>query len=253
MICGVILMVIIAPRKIKIKICLSFVLIFILSTLFVSSKYVYNKTAVNVSLNKSSAKTIIIDAGHGGPDGGTSADDGTLEKDLNLQISHKLNNVLCSMGFETVMIRTEDISIHDDNAETIRQKKISDLRNRLDIINNTDDAIFVSIHQNHFSSSKYNGTQIFYSKNNRLSQKLAEAVRLPVISILQPDNTREIKKSGSEIYLLNNAQVPAIMVECGFLSNYSETERLKDEFYQQELSFVIAMGIADYFTETEDF
>ncbi len=246
-------MVIVAPQNIKIKIRLAFVLVFIFSALFVSSKFVYEKSTVNVSASNNSSKTIIIDAGHGGPDGGTSADDGTLEKDLNLQIACKLNDILRVMGFETVMIRTEDVSIHDDSAETIREKKISDLKNRLNIINNTDDSIFVSIHQNHFSSSRYSGAQIFYSKNNPQSQKLAETVRLRIVSILQPDNTREIKKSGSEIYLLNNAQAPAIMVECGFLSNYSETERLKDELYQQELSFVIAMGIADYLTETEDF
>lgn len=252
MICGVILMKIIAPKKVKIKFYLTFALIIIFSTLIIGSKYVIEKTAVDASAGSSSFKTVIIDAGHGGPDGGTSADDGTLEKHINLQIAHKLNDILQSMGVETVMIRTEDISIHDENATTIREKKVSDLKNRLSIINNTDDAVFVSIHQNHYSSSKYSGAQVFYSKNNPLSENLAEAIRLPIVSYLQSGNTREIKKSGSEIYLLNNAQAPAVMVECGFLSNWADTQNLKDENYQQRLAFTIAVGIADYFINTEE-
>lgn len=246
-------MKIIAPKNIKIKFSLSFVLIFIFSFLIIGSKYVIEKTAINASAGSTVFKTVIIDAGHGGPDGGTSADDGTLEKDINLQIAHKLNAVLQSMGIETVMIRTEDISIHDESSETIRQKKVSDLRNRLDIMNNTDDAIFVSIHQNHFSNSKYSGAQVFYSKNNPLSKKLAESIRQPIVSYLQNNNTREIKKSGSEIYLLNNAKTPAVMVECGFLSNRADTQNLINEEYQQKLAFTIAIGITDYFINTEDF
>lgn len=245
-------MKIIANEKIKIKFFLSFCLIIILTVLIFGTNYVIKKSAVDAAANSNTFKTVIIDAGHGGPDGGTSADDGTLEKDLNLQIAHKLNEILRSMGIETVMTRTDDISIHDNTAETIRQKKVSDLKNRLNIINNTDDAIFVSIHQNHYSNSKYSGAQIFYSKNNPLSQKLADSVRFPIVSYLQSSNTREIKKSGSEIYLLNNAQAPAIMVECGFMSNYAETQNLKDEAYQQKLAFTIAIGITDYFSDTED-
>ncbi len=246
-------MKVIAPQKIKIKFYLSLVLIFIFSTLFIGTKYVINKSAINASSNEKTYKTVIIDAGHGGPDGGTSADDGTLEKHINLQIAHKLNDILQSMGIDTVMIRTEDVSIHDDSASTIRQKKISDLRNRLNIINSTEDAIFVSIHQNYFSSPQYSGTQVFYSKNNPDSKNLAETIRQSVISYLQKDNTREIKKSGSEIYLLNNAQAPAVMVECGFLSNYNETQNLKNAAYQQKIAFMIAIGISDFLVKTEDF
>lgn len=244
---------IIAPKKIKIRFYLSFALIFIFSTLAVLSRISFSDTAVNVSANNNSYKAIIIDAGHGTPDGGTSAKDGTLEKDLNLQIAHKLNQILQSMGYETVMTRSDDNSIHDDSANTIRQKKISDLKNRLDIINNTDNAIFVSIHQNYYSSPQYSGAQVFYSKNNPHSKKLAESIRLPIISYLQTDNSREIKKSGSEIYLLNNATTPAVMVECGFLSNSNDTEKLKDENYQQKLAFTIAIGVVDFINETEEF
>lgn len=246
-------MIIIAPKKIKIRFFLSFALVFIFSMLAILSRITFFDTALNVSSDNRAYNTIIIDAGHGSPDGGTSANDGTLEKDINLQIAHKLNNILQSMGYQTVMTRSDDNSIHDDSANTIRQKKVSDLKNRLDIINNTDNAIFVSIHQNHYSDPDYSGAQVFYSKNNPHSKELAESIRYPIISYLQTDNSREIKKSGSEIYLLNNAQIPAVMVECGFLSNSSETEKLKDNDYQQRLSFSIAVGIADFIKETEDF
>ncbi len=246
-------MKVVTTVHIKTRIFLFGILTAIFGVITVGSVYTFTQSAVDASLNTVNYKTVIIDAGHGGVDGGTSADDGTLEKDLNLQIALKLNEMLNSFGVETVLIRDSDISIHDDSAKTIRQKKISDLKNRLNIINNTDESVFVSIHQNHFGESKYHGTQIFYSKNNPDSQRLADCIRMPVVSYLQPDNTREIKQSGTEIYLLNNAQSPSVMVECGFLSNTDETNRLKDENYQRKLAFIISLGIIDYFSKTEDF
>ena len=244
-------MKVVTTVHIKTKFFLLGILITIFGVLSVGSVYTVTQKAVDASSNVK-YKKVIIDAGHGGVDGGTSADDGTLEKNLNLQIALKLDEMLNSFGVETVLIRETDISIHDADAQTIRQKKVSDLKNRLNIINNTDDSIFVSIHQNHFGESQYHGTQIFYSKNNPDSQKLADCIRLPVVSYLQTDNTREIKQSGSEIFLLSNAQSPSVMVECGFLSNSDETNRLKDENYQQKLAFIISLGIIDYFSKTEE-
>ncbi len=241
---------IIAPTKIKVKFCLFIALFSILTGLFIGSKAVEKLSAVDAAAKNGALKTVIIDAGHGGPDGGTSADDGTLEKEINLKIATKLNEILQSMGVNTVMIRTEDVSIHDASAETIRQKKISDIKNRLKIINETDNAVFVSIHQNHFSDSKYSGTQVFYSKNDPLSQTLANSIRLPIITYLQTENTREIKQSGTDIYLLYHAQKPSVMVECGFLSNKEEAAKLKNDSYQQQLAFLIAIGIMDYFKNT---
>lgn len=242
---------IITSAKIKIRLIFAFILVFIFSILTLGTKYVIEKSAVNVSSQRTVC-TVIIDAGHGGVDGGTSAADGTLEKDINLQIAKKLNNILQSFGIETVMTRNEDISIHDSSATTIRQKKISDLKNRLSIINNTDNAVYVSIHQNHYSDSKYRGMQVFYSKNNPDSKLLAEKIRHPVVTYLQKTNTREIRQSGKEIYLLNNAEAPAVMVECGFMSNKNETELLKNEDYQRKLAFIIAVGITDYINSSEE-
>ena len=246
-------MKVVTTVHIKTRVFLFGILITIFGVLSVGSVYTFSQRAIDASSDTVRYKTVIIDAGHGGVDGGTSADDGTLEKDLNLQIALKLNEMLNSFGVKTVLIRDSDISIHDDTAKTIRQKKISDLKNRLNIINNTDESVFVSIHQNHFGESKYHGTQIFYSKNNPDSRKLADCIRMPVVSYLQPDNTREIKQSGTEIYLLSNSESPSVMVECGFLSNANETSKLKDENYQRKLAFVVSLGIIDYFSKTEDF
>lgn len=245
-------MKIVASKKAKTRFLLFVTLFTILGTLATGSAVISKRMAVDASIQNTSFQTVIIDAGHGGPDGGTSADDGTLEKEINLQIALKLDEILRSMGIKTVMVRTEDISIHDGTAKTIRQKKVSDIKNRLKIINETENSIFVSIHQNHFSDSKYSGTQVFYSKNNPLSNKLAESIRLPIISYLQTDNTRETKQSGTEIYLLYHAKSPAVMVECGFLSNQNETNNLKDEKYQQKIAFLISLGIVDYFKTTEE-
>ena len=244
-------MKIVASGCAKNKIILSFVLFLILGSLGFGTVIVSEKLAVDAASTKVN-QTVIIDAGHGGPDGGTSADDGTLEKDLNLQIAIKLNESLNSMGIKTVMIRTEDISVHDASANTIRQKKVSDLKNRLKIINETDNSIFVSIHQNHFSDSRYSGTQVFYSKNNPQSSVLADCIRQSVISNLQKDNTRETKPSGTDIYLLYHAESPAVMVECGFLSNINESKNLNNENYQKELAFVLALGISDYLNSLKE-
>lgn len=245
-------MKIVATVKTKTKLILFTVLFSVFAVLSAGTFYTVTHSTVDASLNSIKYKTVIIDAGHGGVDGGTSADDGTLEKDLNLQIALKLDKMLNSMGVNTVLVRDSDLSIHDDTAKTIRQKKVSDLNNRLKIINDSEDSIFVSIHQNHFGQSEYSGTQIFYSKNNPLSRNLSEKIRMPVISYLQKNNTREIKQSGTEIYLLYHAQIPSVMVECGFLSNPEEANNLKNETYQQKLAFLIAIGIIDYFTDTEE-
>lgn len=244
-------MIIVASKYLKARFTLLFSLILILSIIFGGS-FLWNMFSVSdVSSYVPKYTTVVIDAGHGGVDGGTCSENGILEKHLNLQIALKVNDFLKSMGINTVMIRTQDISIHDKTATTIREKKVSDIKNRLKIINETENSIFVSIHQNHFSQEKYHGSQIFYSKNNPESSSLADYVRQSVISVLQPDNSRETKQSGSEIYLLYHAKTPSIMVECGFLSNHEEAEKLTDENYQKKLAFLISLGVMDFINNTE--
>lgn len=242
---------IIAANKVKIKFMMTVSLVAILGVIAAGTYLIERFNTVETLSTNIKNMTVIVDAGHGGVDGGTQAADGTLEKDLNLQIALKVNNFLTSFGVNTVMTRESDISIHDSTANTIREKKVSDIKNRLNIIETTENSLFVSIHQNYFSQSKYTGTQVFYSGNNPQSSILADSIRESVIAALQPDNSRELKKSGTEIYLLYHAQAPAVMVECGFLSNSQEAEMLKNEDYQNKLAYFISMGILNYLKTTE--
>ena len=189
--------------------------------------------------------TVIIDAGHGGEDGGAEVD-GILEKDINLSIADKLADTLRLCGVRVTAIRDEDISVYDDSAQTLREKKVSDLKHRVEIVNGSENNILVSIHQNKFDNSAYSGAQVFYSSNNDKSRVLAESIRNSVVSLLQNDNTRELKPANSDIYLLDNATVPAVIVECGFLSNDEERAKLLDSGYQSEMAYSIAMGVLEY-------
>lgn len=225
-------------KNMIIIICLSVFISVLTSSLCVMS--IYQKE------NNEKKPVIIIDAGHGGMDGGAVGCDGTIEKTINLQISKKLE-VLCELfGYDVIMTRKNDDAICDDNCKTIRQKKVSDIKNRFKIIEENPDALFVSIHQNNYQSSKYYGAQTFYSPNSKSSMILAESIQHSIASHLQTDNTRQVKKSGTQIYLLYHTQSTAVMVECGFMSNKAEMKKLKDEEYQKEIAFAILMGINDY-------
>ena len=192
------------------------------------------------------SKTVfVIDAGHGGEDGGASAN-GVLEKDINLAVAQKLRDMLTLSGYEVKMIRDEDISVYDSDAETVREKKVSDMNNRVHMINESTDNVLISIHQNKFEQSKYSGAQMFYSSNNAQSEKLAESIRSSVTSFLQPDNKRELKKDDGSVFILKKAEVPAVIVECGFLSNEEEAKKLSSDKYQGEMAFAIYCGILDW-------
>lgn len=190
--------------------------------------------------------TVVLDAGHGGIDGGAVAVDGTSEKDINLAIALKTEAFLRAFGIPTVMVRVDDRSVHDESAKTTRQIKVSDIHNRMKLFENTSNAILVSIHQNHYSSSSVKGAQVFYSKNTQSSADLAEQIQGVIRTQLQPWNDRKIKPSGSSIYLLYQAKATAVLVECGFISNPEENTWLHDEGYQGQMAFCIAQGILQY-------
>lgn len=198
----------------------------------------------NFSLEKE--VTVIVDAGHGGIDGGAVAADGTAEKDLNLPIAMYLNSYLSALGVKTKLTRAEDISIHSENAVTVREIKVSDIHNRMKIIEDTDNCIFLSVHQNSYGDSKYSGAQVFYSPNTTASAEIADSIQNTIVTNLQPDNKRLIKKSTKDIYLLYYAAKPAVLVECGFMTNSSELAMLKNEEYQRKMAFSIAVGILNY-------
>lgn len=202
---------------------------------------VINRRATSVS--PQTVPYILIDPGHGGADGGASGADGTLEKDLNLAISFPLRDLLTVMGYRVGMTRTEDVMIHTEGT-SLRERKISDIRNRSAMAEKAD--LTVSIHQNKFPQTQYYGTQVFYSGNTAESLALADSVRTQVVQLLQPNNTRQLKRGTSDVYLLHHATRPMILVECGFLSNEAERERLKTQEYQRQMAFAVTAGIITY-------
>lgn len=213
------------------------------------SCFLYNNNISDVYKSEFDMPSVIIDAGHGGEDGGTSSDDGVLEKDINLSVSLYIAEFLKCSGYNVIMTRSDDNQIGDNSLPTIRQRKISDIRKRLMITKTYPDSLFVSIHQNHYSSSKYSGAQVFYSPKSPDSQILADMVQTSIVSLLQNDNMRKIKEIGTNVYLLYNCENPAIMVECGFLSNAAETKLLTTTNYQQKIAFSVACGIIKFLEE----
>ncbi len=190
-------------------------------------------------------KTIVLDAGHGGMDSGAVGVNGELEKNINLAIVKNLRDILLLSGFNVVLTRETDISIHDDGIEGVREQKISDMKNRLDIIQHSDECIFISVHQNKYTESQYKGAQIFYNTNNPDNRQIAQIMQ-DNFRLIQPYNNREIKQSGDELYLFKSTYVPAVLIECGFLSNPEEAVQLNDEQYQKKIAFVIYDGIIQY-------
>lgn len=193
--------------------------------------------------------TLVIDAGHGGEDGGAVGTSGVLEKDINLSVAKKLEGMLTLLDVDVVMTRNDDRMLYLPDQSS--RKKYYDLRNRKAVAEKYENPVFISIHQNKFPISKYNGLQVYYSDNNDGSKILAENVQSKTAAYLQPDNTRKIKSAGGSIYLMYNLECPAILVECGFLSNSFEENLLQDDVYQKKLAFVIFSAVADYLNNNQ--
>ncbi|MBQ9376152.1 MAG: N-acetylmuramoyl-L-alanine amidase [Ruminococcus sp.] len=204
------------------------------------------ETANYQASQKLDKPVIVIDAGHGGADGGCVSVNGKLEKDINLNILLSLRDMLNVLGYDARCTRETDRSIHDNGVEGLRNQKESDMKNRLSLINRFDNAIAVSIHQNKFTDEQYSGAQMFYCPKVTGSEQLASIMQKQFVSKLQPDNTREIKQVTDELYLLNNAKCPAVMIECGFLSNKEEADKLESPDYQHKVAFTIFSGISEY-------
>jgi N-acetylmuramoyl-L-alanine amidase len=191
---------------------------------------------------------ILIDPGHGGIDGGAVGYGGVIEKTINLSISLKLKSLFELSGFQVIMTREDDRSVHDAGSVTVRQKKVTDIHNRSKLLAKYPNGLFISIHQNKFDRSQYSGTQVFYSNNNVESRPLAQFIQSNVKELLQPENTREIKAAGRNLYILYHAASPAVMVECGFLSNRDEALLLQNPQYQSQMAFAIYCGTLDYYS-----
>ena len=187
---------------------------------------------------------IILDAGHGGEDCGAIGSNGALEKELNLSLSEDLTALLRGAGFTVIQTRTDDSALYDPTQGT-KHKKQRDLSARLEIAKQHPDAIFVSIHMNTFPNDTCRGTQIWYSPNDPRSVLLAQGAQDTVKELLQPQNNRKVKQATSGIYLLRHITIPAILVECGFLSTPEECALLCTEEYQKELALALFAAISE--------
>lgn len=234
--------------KTKIPHTLVFLACFIVAALAISLR---NGSVPAVSTAAvSERKTIVIDSGHGGADGGCVGVNGCIEKDINLAIAKDLEALLKLSGFNVVMTRSEDVSIHDEGVEGLRNQKVSDMENRLEIIKSYPDAMFISIHQNQYTEPEYFGAQMFYTTNNTGNFKLAQLMQ-ESFRELQPENDREIKLIDNDLYLFKNTNQPAILAECGFLSNGDDAANLSDSEYQKKVAFTLYKGVMRYYGSAE--
>lgn len=193
-------------------------------------------------------RTVVIDAGHGGRDGGAVAEDGTLEKHLNLAVAKELKALLESADIRVVMTRETDIELASPDSS---HKKADDLKARLNLALEYENAVFVSIHMNRFPVEKYRGLQVYYSENHEKSLVLARTVQTVSEETLHNTQDRQVKSAGDSIYLMAHLEIPAILVECGFLSNREETKLLKSEVYQKKLAMCLYASLIQYFSENE--
>lgn len=196
-------------------------------------------TALNVKI----PKTVVIDAGHGGFDGGAVSVYGVLEKDINLEISLKTEKYLKLLGFKVVMTRKDENAIADTKKE--------DMYKRLAILEENRDAVFLSIHQNLFSEQKYSGAQMFYGTQNSDSEMLAQIMQDTFKQNLNKNNDRQIKKAYNDLFLFKKAKQPCVLIECGFLSNFNEAKLLNNEEYQNKIAFSICEGLLKYYSLEE--
>ena len=194
--------------------------------------------------------TVVIDAGHGGEDGGALSHSGVQESSINLEISLRLNDLMHFLGVRTRMIRTWDIAVYTEGAQTIAEKKVSDIHNRVKMVEETPNALLVSIHQNNFPEAKYRGAQVFYAATEG-SESLAKQTQQYLATHVDTKNHRECK-AAKDIYLMKHVSCTAILVECGFLSNEAEEQLLRDECYQKKLASAICCSVIDYLEEENE-
>ena len=200
-------------------------------------------TAIAKSIPLQRSSTVIIDAGHGGVDGGATSYTGKIESSFNLEIAQRLNDLMHLLGIHTKMVRNDDISVYTQG-ETIAAQKVSDLKNRVSIVNATENAVLISIHQNTFPDSRYSGAQVFYGPEGE-GQTLAEELQKNLCETLNPGSTRQCKRAKG-IYLMEHIERTGVLIECGFLSNPAEEAKLRSSSYQKQLCCVIAATVSNF-------
>lgn len=246
----------------KLGFSLKLLLFFIASSLFIgAATYLLSDFrlpflncggSVNTNTDTLKYKTVIIDAGHGGEDGGASSAKGLIEKNVNLEISKLLCEMLRENGINVIMTREDDRLLYDRNSNYQGRKKKLDLAARLTIADTTPNAIFISIHMNSFTNPKYSGLQVWYSPNDPNSSTLAGLIQSNNKATLQPENTRKTKVATSSIFLLENATCPAVLVECGFLSNPAEAALFETDEYKQKVASMLFDSITEFLENSTD-
>lgn len=213
--------------------------------LIVFATLVSYTTTIPVS-NSITGKVIVLDAGHGGKDGGAIAKDGTVEKDLNLKIALKVKELLEKKNIKVILTRDSDKDLCDGEKETIKSRKVQDINKRIDIINNSNANLLVSIHMNSFPQEKYSGWQTFYKKNCVYSSEVAKLVQENIGKTTQIDNNR-VAMEINGVKIIEKSTIPAILIECGFLSNEEEAKMLNTEEYQKQIAEGIVNGIVQWY------
>lgn len=236
-------MLILSKKRIILILCMVLLSIYSFSFKVGSEIETIKTVAIPVS-----SKVVIVDAGHGSPDEGAESSNGVLEAQINLKIALKLQNLLEQSGCTVILTRSDENGIYDANSNSIREKKISDIKNRVEIGNNSNADIFVSIHLNKIDQNKYYGWQTFYKTGSEKSKILAEKIQESLNNSIQRENNRKPAKLNS-IYIMKHIEIPICLVECGFLSNPEEEELLLTDEYQEKLAWGIYNGINDYFIE----
>ena len=220
--------------------CLFMVLVGILTgTLIMISSYADN-------FNKGDTLSVIVDAGHGLPDGGAVGVTGSIEQEINLKIALKLQEVLEAKGVRVIMTRTDENGLWDDKDDSIRKKKVSDMNKRLEIMKKSDAHLFISIHMNSFPNHSASGLRIFYAPNHEEIKPLAENIQTRIQDITGA-NINIVKSADKSLFLMKNPPIPAILVECGFLSNAKEEKKLQEDDYQARLAWAIADALEKYY------
>ncbi|MCL2634015.1 MAG: N-acetylmuramoyl-L-alanine amidase [Oscillospiraceae bacterium] len=228
-------------RKNKLPLTLAFLVCF----LVIAFTFNVNNPTVPVNAGADGRMTIILDAGHGGMDGGCVGINGELEKDINLAIVKNLQQLLEFSGFNVILTRGEDRSMHSEGVTGIRNQKVSDMQNRKAVVDAHPNSLFFSIHQNKFTDSVYYGGQMFYTPNHSDNYMLAQLLQNSIAEI-QEGNNREIKIIDNELFLFKSTAQPAVLIECGFLSNAGDAANLSDPDYQKKIAFAIYKGIMQY-------
>ena len=233
----------------KKKILMLLIGVFCFSTLLFTNMNKVENTVLTSTLPVSN-RIIVLDAGHGKPDEGAEGNNGTTEEKANLSITLKLQKLLEESGATVILTRSDENGIYDQKSTTIREMKVSDIKNRVEIGNNSSADILVSIHLNKGDNSSYTGFQTFYKKDDEQGKRLAVDIQGSLKDTIKTENKREAHEI-SGIYLVDNVEIPTTIVECGFLSNPQEEEKLLTEDYQNQLVWGIYIGIMNYFNEVQ--